>query len=748
MATGPGPGPGPKGEEAYDSAPFGYLTTSVDGVVEQANRTLLRWLGREREDVLGKPLLELLMPGSRLFFETQYRAVLQLSGHLDGVALDLRRADGTAFPVLVAAEQDLDAEGPVVARVSLFPAGTRAAYERELRRSRTEAQLSEARLRLVHDAREACRAASAPAEVAAGVAHVLGSSTRGGQVSVWFVDGTGDLERVHGPSAAWSPATATRGDDLPVAAALRDGSTCVLGAEELRHRWPGLARDLREAGREALLLLPLTGEGSVLGVVQVALRRERPAPPDELAALAAVGAEAGRALLRLPGTAPPVPPHDTSFAGAEPPSAFGERVGEALARAAETERPLAVLLLDLAPGGSGAEPAGPVGEPAVVELGRRLQDEVDGAVRVGAHRFAVLAEGTGPERARVLAERLQSSLAALPADGGAVAVTVGAVVVEPHADGRSVAVGDVIGWASGALHEAVARGPGRRVLRTAADRKAARALVHAERTLRRALDDEDVVVHYQPVVNLRTGRVVSVEALCRVRLLDGSLLLPTHFIDAAEDSGLLLPLGQQVLATACRQRTAWAARGVHVDVAVNVTASQAADARFAQEVREVLASTGCAPQHLVLELTESALLAATSGTLRSFTVLRGDGVRVALDDFGTRYASLDYVRSFPLDELKVDQSFVAGLPGSRVARAIVRMVAQLADELDLACVAEGIETAAQAHFLRDLGVLGQGFAVGRPVPAEQVVPWLTPAAWLTAPSAPWDLEQEAASRRG
>ena len=105
------------------------------------------------------------------------------------------------------------------------------------------------------------------------------------------------------------------------------------------------------------------------------------------------------------------------------------------------------------------------------------------------------------------------------------------------------------------------------------------------------------------------------------------------------------------------------------------------------------------------------------------------------------------MRSFPLDELKIDQSFVAGLPRSRVARAIVRMVAQLAAELDLACVAEGIETAAQAQFLRDLGVLGQGFAVGRPVPPEQVVPWLTPAAWLATPH-PWALEEEPAARRG
>lgn len=730
-------------EESYDSAPFGYLTTSPDGLVTFANRTLLRWLDRDLADVQGRPLSDLLTPGARMFFETQYRAVLHLRGRVDGVALDLCTADGRDFPVLITAEQSGD-----VVRVSLFPAGSRAAYERELRRSRTAAQRSEARLRLLHDVGEACRAASRPVEVVTAVAQALSSHTRGGQVAVWLVDGGGRLVLECGTPTPWAPAGVTAHEDLPLTGPLHDGGVRAVGSEELRRRWPALADALATAGREALLLLPLLGDGAVLGVAQVALRREGPLPPEEVSALTAVGSEAGAALLRCdPVTQLRGRPHDELPTGTATPTQLGEQVGGALARAAGTERPLALLLLDVTPGAFGVEPAGPVGAQALVELGHRLQRADASAVRVGAHLFAVLVEDCGPEQARHHAERLQGALVPPGPAPGPVSVTVGGAVVEPAVDGRSVAVGDVLAWASGALHAATAQGPGRRVVHAAADRQAARALVHAERTLHRALEDDDVVLHYQPVVNLRTGRVVGVEALCRLRLPDGSLLLPAHFVDAAEGSGQLLPLGRRVLRTACRQRTAWASQGVQLDMAVNVSASQAATAGFADDVRQVLAETACPPEHLVLELTESALLAATSETLRSFEVLRGAGVRVALDDFGTRYASLDYVRSFPLDELKIDQSFVAGLPGSRVARAIVRMVAQLAEELDLACVAEGIETSAQAQFLRDLGVLGQGFAVGRPVPQQQVVPWLTPAAWLAA-AQPWDLEQEEPSARG
>lgn len=444
-----------------------------------------------------------------------------------------------------------------------------------------------------------------------------------------------------------------------------------------------------------------------------------------------MGLEAGHALLRceLPAHLQGLPLRDV-LTGTATPALFGERIGGALARAAGSGRPLAILLLDVATA-QDAGTGGAVPDDLVATLSARVQGAEHSVARVGQQRFAVLREGCTPAEARRVAELLQQVLEQPVPGHSPVSVSVGGVVVEPVMDGRSVTVRDVLTWCTGALNAALAGGRGRRVLHTAARRQATRALAQAERTLRRALADDAVVVHYQPVVHLHTGRVMGVEALCRLRLPDGSLLPPAQFIDAAEDSGLLVPLGRVALETACRQQVAWAGQGDDLDVAVNVAASQAADPGFTGDVLRALSATGCAPHRLVLELTESALLTATPETLDFFTVLRAEGVRVALDDFGTRYASLDYVRSFPLDELKIDRSFVAGLPGSRVARAIVRMVAQLASDLDLVCVAEGIETAAQAQFLDELGVLGQGYAVGHPVPGEDVVAWLTPASWLT-----------------
>ncbi|MCW2616132.1 MAG: sensor-containing diguanylate cyclase/phosphodiesterase, partial [Frankiales bacterium] len=479
----------------------------------------------------------------------------------------------------------------------------------------------------------------------------------------------------------------------------------------------------------------LLAEDVVLGVVQVALRRDRSVPAEELDLLAELGHTAGQAVLRcrLPAHLRGLPLRD-AVTGTAAPALFGERVGAALARSAEAAEPVTVLLVDVATGIDPTDAPVPAPNELMAELGARLR-RLEGSAstaRVGPHRFAVLREGCDAVEAAIVADVLHDALHGPLPSVEVVVPTVGAAVVDPAADGRSVSVSTLLGWASGALHDALGRGPGRRVVHGPSTRQAARALVGAERELRRALDEDDVVVHYQPIVNLRTGRVLGVETLCRLRLPDGSLQLPSHFIDAAEDSGLVVPLGRHTLVAACTQQRRWARAGTHLDVAVNVAATQAGDPGFAQEVLDVLAGTGCPAQRLVLELTESALLAAAPSTLRSFAALRAAGVRVALDDFGTRYASLDYVRSFPLDELKIDQAFVAGLPLSRVARAIVRMVAQLAAELDLACVAEGIETAGQAAFLRDLGVLGQGFALGRPVPADEVVTWVTPTSWLGA----------------
>jgi EAL domain-containing protein (putative c-di-GMP-specific phosphodiesterase class I) len=240
-----------------------------------------------------------------------------------------------------------------------------------------------------------------------------------------------------------------------------------------------------------------------------------------------------------------------------------------------------------------------------------------------------------------------------------------------------------------------------------------------ESWLRQALDADGIELHYQPVFDLPRDRVVGVEALCRLRAGDGTLVLPDDFTDIAEERGLIVALGARVLELACSQVVGWDLPGTSpLTLAVNVAADQAARADFADEVLAVLARTAFPPHRLLLELTESVLLAATEATLAGLQRLREVGVGIALDDFGTRYASLHYVQQFPLTALKIDRSFVAPLPDGIAERAIVRSVAQLAHDLGLRCTAEGIESDEQREFLTGLGVQGQGYALARPLPAD------------------------------
>jgi EAL domain-containing protein (putative c-di-GMP-specific phosphodiesterase class I) len=269
------------------------------------------------------------------------------------------------------------------------------------------------------------------------------------------------------------------------------------------------------------------------------------------------------------------------------------------------------------------------------------------------------------------------------------------------------------------MYESKAGGKDRHTVYDAGMRSAADQRARTEAVVRDALLDDRVVVHYQPIHDLRTGRATGVEALCRVLAPDGRVLMPAEFIAVAEDRGLIVPLGQRVLTLACAQLVLWQADGLpDLDMSVNLAAQQAAEPDLADVVAAALATTGCPPDRLVLELTESTLLSAAPSTLSSLEALRGLGVGIAIDDFGTQYASLHYVQHFPITELKVDRSFVGGLPHSRVERAIVGAVAGLADALDLVCVAEGIETQQQADHLAGLGVRGQGYLLGRPTAAE------------------------------
>ncbi|HZX16612.1 MAG TPA: EAL domain-containing protein [Pseudomonas sp.] len=253
--------------------------------------------------------------------------------------------------------------------------------------------------------------------------------------------------------------------------------------------------------------------------------------------------------------------------------------------------------------------------------------------------------------------------------------------------------------------------------------------------LRQAIDNHELLLHYQPQIDLRSGALIGVEALVRWQHPELGLLPPGRFIPAAEESRLIVPMGEWILHQACKQAAAWHRAGLSIaQVAVNISAIQLQQGKVEQLVLQALASSQLSAQMLELEITESSLLDKTDQVLDTLKRLKAMGVRLSIDDFGTGYSSLAYLRHLAVDKLKIDQSFVRDLNGSSDSRAIVTAIVQMARSLGLATIAEGVEDNATAHALFELGCFEvQGYLYARPLPAEQLqafieahLPWPLP----------------------
>jgi diguanylate cyclase (GGDEF)-like protein len=419
-----------------------------------------------------------------------------------------------------------------------------------------------------------------------------------------------------------------------------------------------------------------------------------------------------------------------------------EQLGQALTRARRRPGSVAVLFLDLDRFKVLNDSLGhAVGDELLVEVARRLERvmrSADTVARLGGDEFVVLAEDVaGVDEALALARRLRESVAVPIAVGAGqqvvVTASVGIALSAPGGeDGDDPASSVVAATPSSLLWDADvamyrAKDSGRDRVQLFEDGLRAGSLgrFQSETMLRRALDQDGLRLHYQPLVDLATGRLAGAEGLVRLQDPDRGLIPPAEFIPVAEETGLVVPLGAWVVAEGAAQAAAWQslqpADAPPMVVSINLSGRQLSTPGFAFKVGSAIARSGADPSHLCFEVTENTLLDAHGGSVATLEELKALGVRLAIDDFGTGHSSLTWLRRIPADFLKVDRTFVAGLGVHPGDTAIVRAVLDLGQALGLTTVAEGVETPEQLAALRELGCdWAQGFHLAEPGPAEAV----------------------------
>lgn len=366
------------------------------------------------------------------------------------------------------------------------------------------------------------------------------------------------------------------------------------------------------------------------------------------------------------------------------------------------------------------------GDRLLSELARRLGGQMDHTkrlFRLGGDEFVVVIDRLFSEETVIeLVNRLVRVIGdPCDIDGHVLHSTPSIGISLYPEDGRDAQA--LIRNADTAMYYAKANGRNNYKFFTEPMNAAANKRLHLESELWSALAENQLILHYQPQIDLLSGKVVGVEALVRWRHPVRGLIPPAEFIPVAEECGLILPLGHWVLLTACRQVKSWLEAGIDMgEMAVNISAHQFRQPEFIASVQAILAETGLPAGRLELEITESTIMHGVDEAIQTFAQLKAMGVKLAIDDFGTGYSSLAYLRRFPLDRLKIDRSFLADVDTDPDAASLVTSIVLLGRSLGLQLVAEGVENFAQAEFLRTLECERvQGFHFYQPVCAEELV---------------------------
>jgi diguanylate cyclase (GGDEF)-like protein len=402
---------------------------------------------------------------------------------------------------------------------------------------------------------------------------------------------------------------------------------------------------------------------------------------------------------------------------------FLDRLEHALARAPRSGGGVGVLFLDVDRFKSVNDRFGHVaGDDLLIAVARRLEECVrpgDTVARFGGDEFAVLVEDVGEDQAASVATRILAALEApfsIQEKNVFVSASIGIATGIRGAD-------ELMRNADLAMYKAKSSGKGRYERFEPNLHEAVVERLELEVELRAAVENEEFIVHYQPIVALDSGAIVGMEALLRWIHPQRGMVSPGDFVPLAEETRLIVPIGRWVLSEACRQGQVWnKAHGGGLALCVNISAQQLDQPGLVDDVAHALAKSGLPAELLVLEITETLLMEDTEATISKLSRLKALGIQLAVDDFGTGYSSLQYLNRFPIDILKIAKSFVDGLAGDQEESALVRAITDLADNFSLRVVAEGVESPEQIPRLLALGCeLAQGFHYSKPVSQEAVI---------------------------
>ncbi len=354
------------------------------------------------------------------------------------------------------------------------------------------------------------------------------------------------------------------------------------------------------------------------------------------------------------------------------------------------------------------------------------EEIIEDVARVGEDEFIILLRGLSAiqDSSRVATRILAKLSEPFPVNGQEIFLTASIGISAYPDDGEDT--GELIKNSVAAMFCAKRNGNNNCQYYEKTMNEAALKLLTMENNLHKALERNEFLPHYQPKIDLKTGKAIGMEALLRWRHPDTGLIMPSEFIPVAEASGLIVPIGKFILQTACLQNKKWQDAGLRpIGVAVNISGRQFDQKDLTESIFKILENTGLDPKYLEIEITEGTIMKNPEEAIRVLSELKAAGVQITVDDFGTGYSSLSYLRKLPLDALKIDLSFTRNMFSSPNDLVIVKTIIAMARNLNLKVIAEGVEYEKQLEFFREHGCGAvQGFLFSKPLPAEEFVKFL------------------------